>query len=166
MAQGLETPDFFLIKKKKLSIVELKWVTYCCTAKWLSYTYKRTHTYTYIYTICHILFHFGLSQDVEYNSLCHTSVAQSCPTFCDLMDCSPPGSSVHGILQAKILEWVAISFSRGPSQPRNWTCISCIASESFTAEPPGKSLESQTGFQKTGFPVYFSTQNEYVESAF
>ena len=43
---------------------------------------------------------------------------QSCLTFCDPMDCSPPGSSVHGILQARILEWVAISFSRGSSQPR------------------------------------------------
>ena len=42
-------------------------------------------------------------------------VAQSCPTLCDPMDCSPPGSSVHGILQARILEWVAISFSRGSS---------------------------------------------------
>ena len=41
--------------------------------------------------------------------------AQSCPTFLDPMDCSPPGSSVHGILQARILEWVAISFSRGSS---------------------------------------------------
>ena len=40
-------------------------------------------------------------------------VAQSCPTLCDPMDCSPPGSSVHGILQARILDWVAISFSRG-----------------------------------------------------
>ena len=40
-------------------------------------------------------------------------VAQSCPTFCSPMDCSPPGSSVHGILQARILEWVAISFSKG-----------------------------------------------------
>ena len=42
-------------------------------------------------------------------------VAQSCPTLCDPIDCSPPGSSVHGILQARILEWVAISFSRGSS---------------------------------------------------
>ena len=41
------------------------------------------------------------------------SVAQSCPTLCDLMDCSPPGSSVHGISHARILEWVAIPFSRG-----------------------------------------------------
>ena len=49
------------------------------------------------------------------------SVAQSCPTLCNPVDCSPPGSSVHGILQARILEWVAISFSRGSSQPRDRT---------------------------------------------
>ena len=46
--------------------------------------------------------------------------------FCNLMNCSPPGSSVHGISQARILEWVAISFSRGSSWPRDWTHISCI----------------------------------------
>ena len=48
-----------------------------------------------------------------------SEVAQLCPTLCDPMDCSPPGSSIHGILQARILEWVAISFSRGSSQPRD-----------------------------------------------
>ena len=55
---------------------------------------------------------------------------QSCPTLCDLMDCSLPGSSVHEILQARILEWVAISSSRGSSRPSDQTCISygsCIA---------------------------------------
>ena len=46
-----------------------------------------------------------------------SEVAQLCPTLCDPMDCSLPGSSVYGILQAKVLEWVAISFSRGSSQP-------------------------------------------------
>ena len=46
-------------------------------------------------------------------------VAQSCPTLCDPTDCSLPGSSIHGIFQARVLEWVAISFSRGPSQPRD-----------------------------------------------
>ena len=56
---------------------------------------------------------------------------------CDPMDCSPPGSSAHGILQAKILEWVAVSFSRGSSWPRDQTPVSCIASEFFTSEPPG-----------------------------
>ena len=49
----------------------------------------------------------------------------------DLMDCNPPGSSVHGILQARILEWVAISFSRGPSRPRDRTLVSCIAGRFF-----------------------------------
>ena len=54
------------------------------------------------------------------------------------MDCSPLGPSVHGISQAGILEWVAISFSRGSSQPRDATRVSCWAGGFFTAEPPGK----------------------------
>ena len=58
-------------------------------------------------------------------------VAQSRPTLCNPMDCSPPGSSVHGILQARILEWVAVSFSRGSSQPRDRTQVSCIAGRCF-----------------------------------
>ena len=53
--------------------------------------------------------------------------AQSCPTLWDPVDCSPPGSPVHGISQARILEWVAISFSRGSSWPRDWTCVSCLS---------------------------------------
>ena len=52
---------------------------------------------------------------------------QSCPTFCDPMNCSLPGTSVYGILQARILEWVAISFSRGSFQPRDRTLISYIS---------------------------------------
>ena len=54
-------------------------------------------------------------------------VAQSCLTLCGPMDCSLPGSSVHRIFQAKILEWVAISYSRGSSQPRDQTRISCVS---------------------------------------
>ena len=60
--------------------------------------------------------------------------------FCDPIDFSPPGSSVHGISQTRILEWVAICFSKGSSQPRNRICASCIAGGFFTAEPPGKPL--------------------------
>ena len=56
------------------------------------------------------------SKPVKCESESETEVAQSCPTVCDPMDCSPPGSSVHGIFQARVLEWVAISFSRGSSQ--------------------------------------------------
>ena len=57
--------------------------------------------------------------------------AQSCLTLCYPMDCSPPGSSVHGIFLARILEWVAIYFSRGSSQPRDQTQVSCIAGRYF-----------------------------------
>ena len=56
-----------------------------------------------------------------YAVLCCAKSLQSSPTLCNLMDCSPPCSSVHGILQARILEWVAISFSRESSGPRDWT---------------------------------------------
>ena len=52
-------------------------------------------------------------------------VAQTCPTLCNPMDCSLPGSSVQGVLQARILEWVAIPSSRGSSQPRDQTHVSC-----------------------------------------
>ena len=64
-------------------------------------------------------------------------VAQSCLTLCDPMYCSLPGSSVHGILQARILEWVAIPFCRRSSQPRDRTWVSCI-SGSLPSEPLGK----------------------------
>ena len=59
-------------------------------------------------------------------------VTQSCPTLYNPMDCSPPYSSAHGILQARILEWVAIPFFRGSSQPRDQTCVSCTAGRFFT----------------------------------
>ena len=59
-------------------------------------------------------------------------VAQLCPALCDLMDCSPPGSSVHAILQARILEWVVISFSRKSSRPRDRTQVFRIAGRFFT----------------------------------
>ena len=58
-------------------------------------------------------------------------VAQSCPTLCNPVDCSLPGSSVQGILQARILEWIAISFSRGSSWPRDWTQVSRIGGRCF-----------------------------------
>ena len=70
--------------------------------------------------------------------LCHvkvkseSEVAQLCPTLCDPMDCSLPGSSVHGIFQAIVLEWISISFSRGSSQPRDQTQVSHIVDRCLT----------------------------------
>ena len=70
------------------------------------------------------LFFFFFHQDLA--SVCGCSVVHSYLTLCDPMDSNLPGSSIHGISKARILEQVAISFSRGSSQPRNWTCVSCI----------------------------------------
>ena len=61
-----------------------------------------------------------------------SEVPQACPTLCDPMDCSPPGSSVHGIFEARILERVAISFSRRASWPRDWTQVSPTVGRCFT----------------------------------
>ena len=63
-------------------------------------------------------------------------VAQSCLTLCNPMDCSPPGSSVHGILQARMLEWVAMPFSRGSSWHRGRIWVSCVAGRLFTIWAP------------------------------
>ena len=70
-------------------------------------------------------------------------VAQLCPTLCDPMDCSPPGSSVHGILQVRILQWVAMPFSRGFSWLRDWLNLSLLSllhwkAGSLPLAPPGK----------------------------
>ena len=73
--------------------------------------------------------------------------AQSHQALCDLMDQSLPGPSVHGIFQTRILGWVAITSSRGFSQPRNQTCISC---KFFTTEPLGKA------------PFYSPTNNQCI----
>ena len=73
-----------------------------------------------------------------YHAVCCSSVAKSCPTFHDPVDCGPPGSSDHEISQAGTLKWVAISFSRGSFCCRDWTCVCCIAGGFFTTEPSGK----------------------------
>ena len=64
--------------------------------------------------------------------------AQACPTLRNLMDCSPQWNSVCGVLQARILEWVAIPFSRGSSWPRDWTQVSCVQADSLLSEALGK----------------------------
>ena len=70
--------------------------------------------------------------------ICEMLVTQSCPTPCDPMDWDLPGSSVHGILQPRILEWVAISFSRRSSRPWDWTHASALQADSLSCKPPGK----------------------------
>ena len=87
----------------------------------------------------HLKFSYTYPWDMKQSVGClHVKSFQSCPTLCNPMHCSPPGSSVHGILQARILVWVAISSSRGSSPPRDRTWVSCVAGRLFIAEPAGK----------------------------
>ena len=93
----------------------------------------------YIHKMC--IYHFGLVFSTNELMCTRAQLLQSCPTLCDPMDWGPPGSSVHGILQTRILEWVAMPCTRGSSQPRDQThvfCVSCIAGRFFTTEPPQK----------------------------
>ena len=72
-----------------------------------------------------------------FKPLC-VCMLKSCLTLCDLVDCSPPGFSIYGILQARILVWVAMPWISESSQPRDQTRVSCPANKLFTTEPPGK----------------------------
>ena len=82
--------------------------------------------YMWIYRYARICKYKDMCMCDSVVELCAKSL-QLCLTLCDPLDCRPPGSSVHRILQARILELVAIPFSRGSSRPRDWTCISCVS---------------------------------------
>ena len=96
---------------------------------------------------------FGASLVAQMVKKVKVLVTQSCPTLCDPMDWRPPGSSVHGILQARILEWVAIPFSRGSSWPRNQIqvshilyCLSHLGSPLVVAICPEKNWRKKEDF--------------------
>ena len=78
------------------------------------------------------LYHWATREAHLLLQLALCLAAQLCPALCDPVDCSPPGSSVHGILQARILEWVTTLSSRGSSQPRDWTQVSGITGRFFS----------------------------------
>ena len=84
--------------------------------------------------------------------------------FFDPTDCSLPGSSVHGILQARILEWVAMSFSRGSSQHRDQTYISCLAGRLFTAEPLGNAKALYSASARAALPPPPTQKNPLYNS--
>ena len=82
-----------------------------------------------------------IKKDIKSKACMHVKLLQLCTTLWDPMDCSPPGCSVHGILQARILEWIVISFAMRSSQGRDQTCVSrgsYTAGGLITAELPGK----------------------------
>ena len=93
------------------------WINQRQNAFYWQYTYIHTNIYKMNHTKDSLALHLSGGR---------CSVIKLCLTLCDPMDWNPPGSSVHKISQARILEWVAISFSKGSSWPRDWTCVSCI----------------------------------------
>ena len=119
-------------------------INYCYVRSSVQQSVSVVHIHVSI--LFQILFPFRLLQNIWQSAQCYTislcwlsilntevcacSVAQPCLTLCHPMSCSPPGSSVPGMLQARIVEWVATPFSRGSSQPRDRiqvSCVSCIA---------------------------------------
>ena len=102
----------------------------CIDIKFTDLAFRRVHGKGF-HCILTRRWPFLMSQPLR-GTFTHPSVAQSCPTLCDAVNWSLPGSPVHGILQARILEWAAVSFSRGSSQSSNWTWVSHIADRFFT----------------------------------
>ena len=101
-----------------------------------------------------------LEQGLQCRKTLWSEVAQSCPPLWDCMDCSLPGSSVHGIFQVRVLEWIAISFSRGNCRPRDWTQVSRIVGRCFTVwatrEAPLPLLKSATDHVASKVSSYFA----------
>ena len=91
-------------------------------------------SYLFLITVCCIHQCIHIENKIIKKIIClwSWSITQSCPTLFDPMDCNLPGSSDHGISQARILEWVAVPFSRGSYQPRDQTQVSLIAGRFFT----------------------------------
>ena len=97
---------------------------------------------------------FILSGETLMLSTKYVLVTQSCPTVCDDMDCSPPASSVHSILQARILEWAAIPFSRGLSQSGDQTRVPCTAGGFFNVCATKEAPEHEDVLLKS-FTIFF-----------
>ena len=89
-------------------------------------------------------------------------ITQLCPTLCNSMDCSPPGSSVQEIFRARLLEWVAISFSRGSSQPEDQTHVSCNAGRFFTNYVISKALNRYISLFLTIYWLPATTYTSYA----
>ena len=95
--------------------------------------------------------------------LSESEVTQSCLTLCGPMDCSLPGSSVHGIFQVRVLEWVAISFSRGSSWSKDWTRVSSIVDWHFTVWAPREVLNVSQHNYKLLLKVHLPIQEDAGE---
>ena len=121
----------------------------------------------YLYTAFKSCFNPNLPTTIKDKS--ESEIAQLCPALWDPMDCSLPGSSILGIFQARILEWVAISFSRRSSQPRDWTQVSCTVGRCFTIWATSKvqiSMQISLSLLPTYLPCSLQQMNIYFGSEY
>ena len=116
---------FSLIKIYSVIVQAGTWYSFPSFITHASICLHNCSLHLFMITICQAFPNHNIEMNTfnPHNNLC---VAHLCLTLCNPMDFSPPGSSVHGIVLARILEWVAISSSRGFSWPRDWTHVSCI----------------------------------------
>ena len=113
------------------------WMNAWPIIRWLRITIDSAIKYVQMFSSDDLLVNSGwfaifyFSVVTSLNTCVHVQLLQSCPSLCDPLDCNPPGFSVHGILQARILEWVVMPSSRRSSQPRDITQMSFIAGRFF-----------------------------------
>ena len=125
---------YFILSSQKLL---LTYISFFSWRKWEDTTGQHHSISHGFFSLKYVL------EIVPYLYICMS--LQSCPSFCDPMDCKLPGYSFHGILQTRILEWVAMPSSRGSSWPMDQTWVSyspCTAGRFFTAEPLGKPIHT------------------------
>ena len=103
--------------------------------------------FTWVFTL------LGVPENCAFHCAWDGARMSSCVSLCNPVDWSPPGSSIHGILQARTVEWVAISFSRGTSRPRDRTQVSCIAGGFFTTASPGSPLRLGSSWSHIILPL-------------
>ena len=124
-----------------------------------SITYQWVKVNKSVFRLTNHMFSDGFHSIISSYVLYSCMYAQSCLTLCDPLDCSPPGSSLHRIFQARILNWVTISFSRDSSQSRDQTRVSWIADSSLPAKPSGKYIGSVFQIFSDFFLCFYSSSH-------
>ena len=120
------------IRMTSVNVMKKKKAKGNCSISVLSNMVTTGHMWPFEFKLLELNLKFSSSFALAVFQVLNSEVTQSCPTLCDSMDCSPSGFSIHGVFQARILEWVVISFSRGSSPARDRTQVSCIEGRCFT----------------------------------
>ena len=140
-----------------LSVSPVHGISQARILEWVAISFSRRSFWPRGWTYISCIANRSFTTELPGKPICIYIVRHMCMDFMEHMgdpvDCSPPGSSVHGILQARILEWVTISFSRGSPQPMDQTQVSHISSDALPSEPPNWVVHMYT-YRYTSISVY------------